>query len=875
MAKKFKYDLEALEWDGERRRNKEGLYCYCGMDYNDGDPMLRCEGCQQLFHWDCVSCLKAKPLLGDTFYRFQCGVCNGSGGGDEAYERDVLSWVQVIYVVLYHLIQLEPEKSYFRWRENICATIGERWENLFPGKVKTATWHNTVAGCLSTHTSLFKSGFEETKQTGNWTLQRVVEPSKAHFKAPTRGREPGKPARREKAKRKATDTEREILDVLNEGKQAGGARRNARHRVSFSDDEDDEDDARRGRTKRRRPELRSLRDDPELLQSLELFTKLERQRLDGGQTAVKTEDELTEANGTKDATVPTSADTEPTTAATDVDAGSAQAGELDDADVLDECSSLSSWTSKASEGSVSPRMDADSGRAAAPQSTAHQWRRPISSAQEDRNAGKSRAVLEPRAGPATGQFADSVMAPQSVGHPTTIDTSADGAAINSCSGSDDGSSDDGRSSGDGASSDDDEIGGGLEHSRLALSDAADIWRTSLEGIEPRAMFSGERASQPRRVPMSEREQWELGARIGSSRVAMGSAVSRRLHRRLQLRRLRRVLGLRVFDIDSAVEQYMGRRQQPWWPGRDAEDSTPPEGMGGVAQAMTGRMASGQGSHAAAGAHAHKGPSLETASAGGPAAESGAARGTHPDSAMAGREDDAATTPYVHSFASRLMGRAVLRDSLTAASVRVSPFHGRRLRPFIWRDFRVPGDASGGGTRRTGLPMLHVLRAIRARKHPVFGAHGVEAAVLAGEESIDYVHFQPGHVQQANALLSRTFWPGIDVSEALQYPEFSIVALYRRRVIGCAFMTPDAYLTYVAVAAGWEGAGIAKYMVFHLTQALPTKDVTLHVSATNLAMLLYQQLGFKPETYVVGFYRDYLAEGSRVCPHAFFMRLRRY
>ncbi|KAJ2717195.1 hypothetical protein H4R19_000139 [Coemansia spiralis] len=320
MAKKSKYDLEGLEWDDDHRRNKEGLYCYCGMDYNEGDPMLRCAGCQQLFHWDCVSCLKAKPLLGDSFYRFRCSVCCGGSDDEEEYERDVLSWVQVIYIVLYHLIQLEPERSYFRWRENICATIGERWEYLFPDKAKTATWHNTVAGCLSTHTSLFKSGFEETKQTGNWTLQSPVEPAKAHFKAPTRTREPGKPVRREKAKRKTTEAEREILDVLNEDKQGGTARRNARHRVSFSDDEDDDSAASRPRTKRRRPELRALKDDPELLQSFALFTQLERQRLDATPESAKTEGDQSEPGSTKDATVPASAGGEGA-AAQDVAAG--------------------------------------------------------------------------------------------------------------------------------------------------------------------------------------------------------------------------------------------------------------------------------------------------------------------------------------------------------------------------------------------------------------------------------------------------------------------------------------------------------------------------------------------------------------------------
>ncbi|KAG5456930.1 MAG: hypothetical protein BJ554DRAFT_3189 [Olpidium bornovanus] len=52
-----------------------------------------------------------------------------------------------------------------------------------------------------------------------------------------------------------------------------------------------------------------------------------------------------------------------------------------------------------------------------------------------------------------------------------------------------------------------------------------------------------------------------------------------------------------------------------------------------------------------------------------------------------------------------------------------------------------------------------------------------------------------------------------VSEALLYPEFSIVVLYGRLVIGCAFMTPDAYITYFAVDVGWEGVGIGKELRF--------------------------------------------------------------
>jgi len=50
-----------------------------------------------------------------------------------------------------------------------------------------------------------------------------------------------------------------------------------------------------------------------------------------------------------------------------------------------------------------------------------------------------------------------------------------------------------------------------------------------------------------------------------------------------------------------------------------------------------------------------------------------------------------------------------------------------------------------------------------------------------------------------------------VTEALQYPEYSVVVLYKRLVVGCAFMTPEGYITYVAVSAGWEKAGIGQYV----------------------------------------------------------------
>ncbi|KAG0230256.1 Cysteine-rich protein 2-binding protein [Actinomortierella wolfii] len=140
--------------------------------------------------------------------------------------------------------------------------------------------------------------------------------------------------------------------------------------------------------------------------------------------------------------------------------------------------------------------------------------------------------------------------------------------------------------------------------------------------------------------------------------------------------------------------------------------------------------------------------------------------------------------------------------------------------------------------------------------------------------IDYCYLRKEHLPQVNETLCRRFWPGIDMTDALQYPDYSVVVLYKRLVIGCAFMTPEGYITYVAVSAGWEKAGIGQFMLYHLIQAAEGKDITLHVSANNPAMIMYQKFGFKPEQFLIDFYKEYLPDDSTMCHNAFFVRLRR-
>jgi ribosomal protein S18 acetylase RimI-like enzyme len=53
-----------------------------------------------------------------------------------------------------------------------------------------------------------------------------------------------------------------------------------------------------------------------------------------------------------------------------------------------------------------------------------------------------------------------------------------------------------------------------------------------------------------------------------------------------------------------------------------------------------------------------------------------------------------------------------------------------------------------------------------------------------------------------------------------------------------------------------------------------RDVTLHVSATNPALILYQKFGFKVEELVQDFYEKYFDVDTKECRHALFLRLSR-
>lgn len=182
------------------------------------------------------------------------------------------------------------------------------------------------------------------------------------------------------------------------------------------------------------------------------------------------------------------------------------------------------------------------------------------------------------------------------------------------------------------------------------------------------------------------------------------------------------------------------------------------------------------------------------------------------------------------------------------NVSKSPYSGNMLKRYIWRDFNsIP-------------PMKQIMA-------------DIVGLLPTDMYPIDYVYLSSEYLPQVNSLISNVFWDNIDVSESLRWPDYSIVALYNGVVVGCALMVPDGYISYIVVKEGWGNAGIATFMLTFLSKISSGKDLTLHVSASNNAMILYQKLGFKPEEFIVNFYKTFYRDDNELSRNAFFIRLR--
>ncbi|XP_017469362.1 PREDICTED: cysteine-rich protein 2-binding protein isoform X2 [Rhagoletis zephyria] len=136
----------------------------------------------------------------------------------------------------------------------------------------------------------------------------------------------------------------------------------------------------------------------------------------------------------------------------------------------------------------------------------------------------------------------------------------------------------------------------------------------------------------------------------------------------------------------------------------------------------------------------------------------------------------------------------------------SPYSHRILHPFIYRDKEI------------APPWLKLMCELQFK---VNGEYPFRSP-------IDFCYVRPNHIAAVNALLQTSFWPGIDMSECLSYPDYSVVALYKKLVVGCGFLVPDvgfneAYISFMAVRPNWQRCGIGTFMLYHLIQWCCTRN----------------------------------------------------
>lgn len=355
----------------------------------------------------------------------------------------------------------------------------------------------------------------------------------------------------------------------------------------------------------------------------------------------------------------------------------------------------------------------------------------------------------------------------------------------------------------------------------------------------RSVAMNQMLSQGKLTPMNLMQEMEfLSKLISCSNAISEDPAANRLRRKLKLRKLKAEMGLPLFDVDTRVRKLIKR--------------SAPEGVEVAFTDVFGRELASAAREEESREHPVKASSLHHP----------ALQGVNVlDKFRTGLQPNARGVPSnrkYRTFLSRLVG---CKDEMKTRTI-VSPYTQRVLKPFIRRDFEA---------KPLKLRLTEELIAYTHR----YDQHWISPCPYP----IDYCYVQPHHIPAVNAMCEDFFWRGINLSECLQYPDFSCVVLYKKLVIGFAFMVPDvkyneAYISFILVHPDWRRAGIGTFMIYHLIQTCMGKDVTLHVSASNPSIMLYQKFGFKAEEFILDFYDKYLPEDSNESKHAFFLRLQR-
>ncbi|KAI8982518.1 hypothetical protein BDB01DRAFT_835959 [Pilobolus umbonatus] len=747
---------------------------------------------------DCIHCLPNPLLFADTFGIFRCSVCNQ---GPETFERKGLSWITIVHLVIYNLIKKaqiddakKPKKDrrehyYFRWKEDVCAFIDRYWDYFIPDKQRSLTWNNTIASVLSTHSNIFLSGFEKFHQSAWWTLHKLEPPTKEKKKAAVskpKLKRPLKRARQEKSttkpkKPKKARMEREESLEIDMSELSSLSELSSDEKFLLDDDlsSSHKDNAKRipAHTNNQVESTYTLAgthtDDKiedthtdDKVDDIHADDKLEAIDTDGGimRTTINNGIRDTYSESNREDMTTQNKDKE------DAEMADVKTEEVDFNQFL--IADPTEYTEHTSIDTHIPHHDIDN-------QSKHEIL-PQSSSLPKRAEDSFTPTTSPPSSIPLVINESKLSSPSSVINTTiqstvplsaSIPTSTSPASV-------------------------------ITNTSYSIKESPPvIIKEELDNIDnKKTSLSTSANSTTQQLHLTAQDEWHLLQRLEHCSKKLPYRAAR-YKRKLGVRRLKRSLGIKLFDLDAQMIQLL-RSKTPLTPINNNTIIKP---------------ASNQ--------------QVEQ----------------YPDSQQL--LNKITYTPYASSFASRLYGSIRQRHTITKDESWLSSWNGRKLRPFIRRDYE---------NKPARMLLMGQIKACHGK--PIKKGQIQPSGIIRGD-SIDYVYLQKEHLSQVNTLLSRSFWEGIDVSESLLFPEFSIVALYKRCVVGCAFMTPEAYITYIAVDPGWANASIGQFMLYHLFQTAISKDITLHVSANNNAMILYQKFGFKPEEFIVNFYDKYLPADS--------------
>ncbi|KAJ9067354.1 Cysteine-rich protein 2-binding protein, variant 2 [Entomophthora muscae] len=810
------YNLHELTWDDEHLTNTQGQYCYCGMNKTKllNNDMFQCKVCKQWFHFGCIKSASTNFLYGDVWADFTCSLCSPTS--TEIFIQTLTSWRISIFRIVKHLTILRFDemgtfKNAFFPAYMITKTMDENWDIVRHGQIRTATWTNTVAAEMCTNSVLFQSGTDTLGVKGHWGLREVFSKSEITTEEVFKLQPASNRHRTNLTKEKEPREMRQGSEVSSPRESLGRIARGS--------------DVGEKHIKRKRgPKI-----NPPLAESLEKKKKRVCQPKKVG-SPLKS---------------PTSSKV--TIEAQDLSKEKGSPNVFFGQSLPDPSTEKhkSIWN-------LSPKD--------------HRVSRGLG-----RNARRCFHLMK--------AYSISTKV-----HPVRLITPLERlVSPNSCLAS---KAQSPALSTDSSSltyilSSDHEIDDLMKPPEPSVASNL-ASHLSTKGPDVPKEFknfhkvSSEREVYPISPPqlehklMSSIQEWQLLQRLDHSRALTPAA--RRLKRKLAMNRHKDSLGIPRFNLNHSVNKYLQHRAlriQPCFPPFEATREPSREH---TRESSAEPIVEHMQEHTKDSNHESMNKLIK-------------------DDNLKEREtrhslvSEVCVTPWEKSFASRLYGPILSNRRAALRSLsRISPYHGTELLPVIWQVKALPKHQWPVKLRLLmALKQKHTLRSIKGsparpiKKFSVPTRHSpisiADREIKALPQPLDFCYIEPRHLPQVNQLLSRLFWTGINMREALQYPDYGIVVLYGSLVIGCAFMTPGHYITYLAIAPGWQNSGLGKKLLFLLIQKSRGHDITLHVSTNNPALILYQAFGFKIEQFLVNFYDKYISPNSCMHRNAFFVRLR--